>query len=293
MSKRTRRRRCATGHYWTPGYGAGNPERRYNWRMTTIHRQLVTFPTSQPAGTALAHVELDRAVAEVPTWSIHTLTAGPRRSSPGYDQHLRDTVGSSYDWSDEIRFDKQTGRLASFVLKMPEAGGVEPGIARSWLALPRQAGIPVLDNRETGFHVDPVDLRWLADDGGALVAMDANMPVADSSSLRLAISNQVDLVFHRGSYGGWILLNPVAHLVAASSDEVPGADDPRLHDLLREYLGLVIEPHVGRMCDEDPEIYSALQALCARSREIDCVQARALLRSVERVLEIFYYGYSG
>jgi len=265
--------------------------------MTTSDRQsskMVMFPTSQPEGSALAHVELDRAVAAVPSWSIQTLNAGPLRSSPAYDQHVRDTVGSSYDWSDEIRFDKQTGRLVSFVLKMPEAGGVEPGIARSWLDLPRHAGIPVLDNRENGFHIDPFDLRWLSDDGGALVVMNENMPVADSGSLRLAINNDVDLLFHHGRYGGWVLLSPVAHLVAAPGDKISGADEPRLHDLLREYLEIVIEPHVARMCcDEDAEMYRALRALCSRAREIGGVPALALLSAAERALKIFYAGYSG
>jgi hypothetical protein len=63
------------------------------------------FPTSQPEGAAPAHVELDKTVGAVPTWSIQTLNAGPPRSSSGYSQHVRDTVRSSYDWSDEIRFD--------------------------------------------------------------------------------------------------------------------------------------------------------------------------------------------
>src|SRR4051794_31455672 len=113
--------------------------------MTTkTDRQILTFPTSQPDGTVLAHVELGKRLDDVPTWSIQTLNAGPARSSPAYGPHLHDTVGSSYDWSDEFRFDKRTGRMASFVLKTPEAGAVDPEIARSWLALPRQPGIPVL-----------------------------------------------------------------------------------------------------------------------------------------------------
>jgi len=261
--------------------------------MTTTDRQtsqIVAFPTAQPEGEARARVEQDRAIGDVATWSIQTLNAGPGRSSPRYDQHVRDTVGSSYDWSDELRFDKRTGRLASFVLKTPEVGEVEPELARSWLALPRQAGIPVLEDRENGFHVDPLDLRYLADDGLALVVMDAKAPVPDRSSLRLAIGSDVDLLFHHGRYSGWILENPVAHLVAAPGDRIPGSDDPRLHGLLREYLTLVVEPNIARMSDEDPEVHARLQALCAQVRSVDGVSARALLSAVERVLETFYPG---
>lgn len=261
--------------------------------MTTIDRQspkIIVFPTSHPDGAAPAHVELDKTIGDVPTWSIQTLNAGPPRSSSVYSQHVRDTVGSSYDWSDEIRFDKRTGRLASFVLKTPEAGTVAPEIARSWLTLPRRTGIPVLDDRENGFHVDPLDLRYLSDDSSALVVTDARLPGPDSSSLRLAVSDDVDLLFHRGRYGGWILENPLAHLVAEPGDEIPGSDDHRLHEPMRDYLALVIEPNIGRMSDEDPTIQRMLQALQARVQDLDGVQARALLGAVERTLETFYPG---
>ena len=82
----------------------------------------VTFPTSNPDGQARAHVEAGASLDDVPTWSLQTLNAGPARSSPAYDRHLEATIGSSYDWSDELRFDKRTGRLKSFVLGTPEAG---------------------------------------------------------------------------------------------------------------------------------------------------------------------------
>jgi hypothetical protein len=246
------------------------------------------FPTSQPEGAALAHVEFDKTIGDIATWSIQALNAGPLRSSSEYDQHIRDTVGSSYDWSDEIRFDKRTGRLASFVLKTPEAGTVNPGIAKSWLAMPRHAGIPVLEDRKKGFHIDPLDLRYLADDGSALVVMDAKMPLPDSSSLRLSIGRGVDFLFHRGRYGGWILEHPVAHLVAEPGDKISGSDEPGLHSLLGEYLALVVEPNLARMSDEDPEMRQALQALRARVGELDGVQARSLLAAVERAFEVFY-----
>jgi hypothetical protein len=259
--------------------------------MTTTGHQIsevVTFPTSQPDGEVVARLERGQRLADVPTWSIQTLQAGPSRSSPEYNQHLRDTVGSSYDWSDELRFDKRTGRLKSFVLKTPEAGMVDPVTAGSWLALSRQKGLPLLEDRENGFHINPLDLRYLSEDGRALVSADAKLPVADGGSLRLAISDDVDLLFHRGRYGGWILGAPIVHLVAEPGHKTAGSDEPRLHELLREYLTLVVEPYIARMSDEDPEMQKALQALRARIQQIDGVQARALLSAIDRVLDVFY-----
>ena len=121
---------------------------------------VVAFPTSNPDGEVTSHVELGESLDEAPTWSIQTLNVGTPRASSAYGQHVERTIGSSYDWSDELRFDRRTGKLTSLVLKTPEAGVLDPAIARSWLALPRRVGLPVLDDREHGFHVDPLDLRW-------------------------------------------------------------------------------------------------------------------------------------
>ncbi len=248
----------------------------------------VMFPTSTPDGEAAAHIELGATLDDVPTWSLQTLNAGPARSSPAYGRYLEATVGSSYDWSDELRFDKRTGKLRGFVLKMPEAGALEPAIARSWLALPRQTGIPVLDHPENGFHVDPLDLRYLAENAAALVVAGAALPSADLDSLRLAIDRDTDLLFHHGRYSGWILGSPIAHLVSEPGEATPGTVDPRLHEPLREYLALVVEPNIARMGDEDPDLRAALCALRVRVRDIDGEQARALDGGIQRVLETFY-----
>jgi len=250
----------------------------------------VVFPTSNPDGEARAHVELGANLDDVPTWSLQTLNSGPVRSSPAYSRHVEVTIGSSYDWSDEIRFDKRTGKLKSFVLKTPEAGVLEPTVARSWLALPRRTGLPVLGHRENGFHVDPLDLRYLADDAAALVVASAALPLSDRDSLRLAIGRNIDLLFCHGRYGGWILGSPTAHLVSGPSEAAPGTDSPRLHGPLREYLALVVEPNITRMSDEDSDLRAALLALRARVRAVDGMQARALERGIERVLETFYPG---
>lgn len=191
---------------------------------------VVAFPTSNPDGQAAARVELDASLDDVPTWSLQTLNAGPARSSPAYGGHLEATVGSSYDWSDELRFDKRTRKLRGLMLKMPEAGALESATARSWLAVPRRTGIPVLDHRENGFHVDPLDLRHLTENAAALVVASATLPSADRDSLRLAIGRDTDPLLHHGRYRGWILGLPIAHLVREPGGAAPGTDDPRLHE---------------------------------------------------------------
>lgn len=58
----------------------------------------------------------DEALSSCPTWCIDPLGAGPARSSAGYDTLLLQTSGSSYDWSDEVRFDNDTGLLVSLMV---------------------------------------------------------------------------------------------------------------------------------------------------------------------------------
>jgi hypothetical protein len=147
---------------------------------------------------------------------------------------------------------------------------------------------PVLDHRGNGFHVDPLDLRHLAEDAAALVVAGVGLPPADRDSLRLAVGRDTDLLFHHGRYSGWILGSPIAHLVSELGEAAPGTDDPRLHEPLREYFALVVEPNIAQMGDEDPDLHAALGALRARLRAIDGKQARALEGGIERVLETFY-----
>jgi len=252
-----------------------------------IQRSLV-FLTSNPVKEVHGHVDLEQILHGVPSWSMQTMNLGPLRSSPSYMQHLRDTVGSSYDWSDELRFDKRTGRLASFVLKLPESGQVDAAVAQAWLELPGQLGIPVIEERENGFHIDPLDLRSLVEGENALMAVDARLPLPDCSSLRLTVAQDVDFLFHENRYCGWVLRNPLTYLVAEPGDPIPGGDDPRVHDLLREYISVVVEPNIARMSDEDPVMRAALRSLYDRVRACNAVQARALEKAVARLLEIFY-----
>lgn len=249
---------------------------------------IVNFPTSNPEGKAVVQIDAGHALGETPSWSIDTLNVGPTRASTGYDAHVRSTVGSSYDWSDELRFDKRTGRLVSFVLKTPEAGTLDAAIAHLWLALPSRSGLPVLIDREHGFHIDPLDLRYMSEHARELVAVGAGIAAPDATSLRLAIGGGVELLFHQGSYIGWVLANPIAHLVTAPGEAPQGRDDPALHALLRDFLALVVQPNIDRMIDEEPEMRSALLDLHQRARTADGPQAAALHAAIARVLNVFY-----
>jgi hypothetical protein len=229
-----------------------------------------------------------RSLTQTPTWDIRTLNAGPTRSAPEYDQHVAETVGSTYDWGDELRFDRRTGLLASFILTTPEDGGIDPAIARSWLCLHRREGLPAIDDRRAGFEVDPLDLRLLSDDGHHLVASDQHLEPAGGDAVRVAIHPDVDLLFQRHRYVGWMLHHPIAHLVAAPGEPPPSGDDPRITTVLRDYLTLVVQPQIDRMNAEDPGVRAELEALDARVAALDGSAASALRRRIRETLDNFY-----
>ncbi|NJM91217.1 MAG: hypothetical protein HC863_02925 [Myxococcales bacterium] len=232
-----------------------------------------------------------------PTWDLQTLVAGVRRSSAAYDRHLSETFGSSYDWSDELRFSRATGRLVSLVLKTPEAGTVAREVASAWLALPRVAGLPLIAERELGFHVDPFDHRVMSAGGHHLLVLAADAGL-QGATLRLMIHPSIDLLFSDGRYCGWVLHKPVLHLAGASgqrraSDD--GADDgsamsPALTEAVAEYLELVVEPNLDRMSDQAPDLLARLSALRARVAATGGlgVAASVLRQRIEEVIETFY-----
>src|SRR5262245_18121014 len=110
---------------------------------------MIGFPTPGPEGSIAIRIDGARSLANAPTWSLDTAQVGVARSSADYERHLTATFGSSYYWSDELRFARDTGALSSFVLKTPEAGTIEAAVAASWLGLERRSGLPVVEPRAT------------------------------------------------------------------------------------------------------------------------------------------------
>lgn len=252
---------------------------------------MIAFPIANPAGLVPVQVE-DHALERAPTWNLDTLHTGPARSSPAYESLLDETVGSSYDWGDELRFDKRSGLLRSFILKTPEAGGIEHSIVSSWLALPRHVGLPTISD-DRGFNLDPLDVRSLSDDGRHLLALHATATAPDRDALRLAVHPDCDFLFAHGRYCGWVLGRPIAHLTQdRDGDAAAGSpdDSQELIDLLRDYLALVVQPNIDRMDDRDPLLGAALEALIARARScrVPGPAAQTLVWRATDVLENFY-----
>jgi hypothetical protein len=247
---------------------------------------MIGFPTPGTEGAIAIRIDAARSLAQAPTWSLDTVQVGVARGSAEYERHLTATFGSSYDWSDELRFACDTGALSSFVLKTPEAGTIEPAIAASWLGVERRAGLPIVEPRATGFHIDPLDVRALSADGRSLVVLRAGVGAAEGATgcTRLAIHPTFDLLFTAESYVGWVLHDPIAAL--GSRD----ADDADAVALLRAYLALVVEPNIERMSDQDEAVGAALRELRERAggQSARSNAARVIATRLADIIDTFY-----
>lgn len=254
----------------------------------------LTFPTEHPHGQLRAHVEPGRALGEPLSWDLYTVALGSRRAMhDSYEEHLRYLASAGYEWDDELRFDDE-GRLAGLVLKIGEQGPLPEAVARSYLALPRTRGLPVVGHHRHAAHLTPETLRCLADDARALVVLSREAPSADASALRLAVHDELDLLFCGGRYVGWCLAEPL-ELLAGASELAPEARtaDPRhasLGAVLRDYLALVVGDTLAAMERGDHQVLVALEALRARVLELrghDPV-ADGLASRIEELIETFY-----
>lgn len=251
---------------------------------------MIAFPTPGPDDIVTAQLRAGLGLERRPSWDLQTVRSCPYRSSPEYEPFVRNSVGSSYDSGDELLFDAASGLLRSFILKVPEVGSIDPVLVRAWLAVPRTLGLPAI-SRDTGFVIDPLDVRSLSADGQHLLVLGATPPEPSGGALRVAVHPDFDMLFSNGKYCGWVLHEPIAHLAPVKNEDGPRSpEDSELVELLRDYLALVIEPNVNRMQDHDPSIRTALEALLERARACRAPgpAAEAIAVRVAELLDWFF-----
>ncbi|KYF71252.1 hypothetical protein [Sorangium cellulosum] len=254
---------------------------------------MVEIPTASSPSALHAEVLHNQNIPFIPEWQFRTLTVGPRRSSPIYDQHIVDTVGSSYDFGDEMRFGKEDGLLRGLVLTMPDRN-MENAVDAidAWLNTTRIQALLRLAS-PIPFALDGADVRAMDEDGRILLATLNSGARWDGQRLRIAVSTDTDLLFTDGRFCGWLLMNPLEHLRygdGRGAEPSAASSGGEALELLRSYLALVAEPNIERMEDQDEELKIALADLKHRAAQASLreLKAREITAQLDDLLDRFY-----
>ncbi|WP_437781229.1 hypothetical protein [Sorangium sp. So ce1097] len=255
---------------------------------------LVEIHTASSPSILRAEVLYNQTLPFISEWQFRTLTVGPRRSSPVYDKHIAGTVGSSYDFGDEMRFGKEDGLLRGLVLTMPDRNMEDAdGAIDTWLSTTRTRALLRLVS-PTPFALDGADVRAMDEGGRVLLSTLNGVAQHDGQRLRIAVSTDTDLLFADGRFCGWLLMNPLEHLRYGDEDRrtEPSAvsSGSETLELLRSYLTLVAEPNIERMEDQDEEVKTALAGLKHRAAQASLREpkAREIAAQLDDLLDRFY-----
>lgn len=234
------------------------------------------------------------SIPSVVRWQLRSLYVdlGPYQSMAERERLAAQTIGSA-DWlwsgADDLCFDRSTLLLTSARFRVPEVNLEPPASLAAWIAIPAQpGGLRLLAAQP--FTLEPVDVRWLNEQGTVLIGATSAALAEAASKARLRVAPDLDLLFAEEQLCGWLLENPVQHLVEAWEDPVPDMQDAALPSLLREYLTLIAEPHIDELDEQDPALLTALVDLHARVGQGGAAGGgRQVLRvAIEDIVETFY-----
>ncbi|NVJ14289.1 hypothetical protein [Myxococcus sp. AM010] len=230
-----------------------------------------------------------RTLATLPGWTIDALNVGPFPSSPGYDAHLARTLGSTFDWSDEFRFDKDTLLLETIILKVPERN-LNRGDIAAWKECPATPGLLRLREHES-FSFDETGARHMAPDGSALICFYEEL-TSEGHRLRINIAPSLDLLCIDDRHYGWMLSWPAQHLIPDSRGGICSPpyleDEPEVVPLVWEYQQLVSDDTLDRLNEKDPSLLTALKALREKTGPSGTLPRQALRQRIDALLDTFY-----
>jgi hypothetical protein len=221
-------------------------------------------------------------------WSFQEVFAGPMSSSL---HGSPDTVGSDRATHEGFSFDGADLELRAFYFTVPDRR-LDPALAAPWLQAPLGRGLPRLRTKES-FGLDRVDGHVFLADGQHLFGL-LEGGAAGRERVRVQIVADLSLLFQGGRYTGWMLDNPIAHVISPDGgDPRPSATAPvddEVVSLFVQYYALLDEPLIERMQDEDPELREALVELLQRTGDDPVVHGPrfALRRQLVSMLASFY-----
>lgn len=238
---------------------------------------------------------LGPAMEFLPRFWLNGITVSPQTDAKTRERLLAETFGSM-DWlwsdDDEIRFMNETRQLVSFVLTAPEESVDVSWDLRPLLKAPCSTS-GLVASRLENFGFEPMDARWVSEDGKHIVCVRQSHLSRGGSYRRIQVAQDVDFVFNARVLCAWTLHNPARYIV--EKQEVP--EDiplpPGMDGALRNYLSLFEEPNIGAMQDGDPGLLCQLERLLSELNEVPRDPRRDVLISRTRFFCEEWYGARG
>ena len=191
---------------------------------------------------------------DVPGLSV---LAGPYRDGAEHEKHVLATTGSG-NWyqseGDELRFDPDTGELASFWLHIPETNLADGDRLAPFLDLTPEPGTVHLAEPRR-FDLPPVDRRWCPPSGELLAGVHDS--VRGGEPRRVRVAPDFDLLIEGGTLAGWLLAGPARYGTRGWAP--PGDNPPALAPVLADVFATVAYPNTELMQDQDTGVRDALR----------------------------------
>lgn len=231
-----------------------------------------------------------------PRWGLRELSliVGQYHSGDEHEQHFLQTIGSG-NWYrseyEEFRFRQDNHQLESVWFHVPEVN-IEPekqDLISLWqFETPIKALLTLSEVQ--GFKPEPMDFRFLEQNGKFLACITEMALNATKNRMRLRIAKDFDLLFIEQKLCGWFLSHPIHYLVMSWDEPSPVTPDEQLASIVYEYLDLIAEPHIEKIQDEDPEMLELLLNLYQRTvTSLKSIYQRQIIaNSIQDLIEQFY-----
>jgi hypothetical protein len=239
--------------------------------------------------SAVARIAPAAKLPHLPRWSVgggHILL-GPYDSPQSHDHHVAQTCGSGdiiLDGTEELRFDRASHLLESCRIRVPESPAWDAALVERVLSAEVVEARPQA-GATCDFQLAPARSTMMEERGAWLmVTRDAS---ADRLLERVSVAPDLDLLWGRDDFYGWLLWRPARYLVSGWTPQPPlsDAEAEALAPVLARYVRLLDEPFVERLQDGDPSARTELDSVLRDGQRLTASPQRdALIAAVESVL---------
>jgi len=209
--------------------------------------------------------------------------------SPGelLDYAEKKTVGS-FPWmgadDDAVRFDKETLELSAFIIVIPPHTPEFPPDWSSWLSSEPLEGRLKLRQSADYFSVEIGDYNSVLPDPAHLILLNED-GLGVGSKTRVRVARDFDALFLNGHLVGWLLSDPLSHVVQTGVNPVETPHDVELMGVLAELVQMQTEEGFALVWDRDSATHLRLAQMrrALETRDVTSVPVRAMLGAIDHL----------